>query len=210
MNKCLKLIVALFCVNIMAASLLKANNLVSYKGSKLSSINANYSRSKSSTMVKQTVLSSITAKELNIEVGSNTDLKGSLIAAGYYDESGNFIDNGKLRLKTNSLTFSNLSNTRYDKSNSLSIGANYAFKDPQQGGESGSKDGGSQASDSKSAEAKENDTDPKSKISSINYANNRNLSYSMSKSLATIGRGELIVGDKDISSLQEKPPKDHR
>ena len=111
MNKCLKLIVALFCVNIMAASLLKANNLVSYKGSKLSSINANYSRSKSSTMVKQTVLSSITAKQLYIEVGSNTDLKGSLIAAGYYDENGNFIDNGKLRLKTDTLTFSNLSNT---------------------------------------------------------------------------------------------------
>jgi len=236
MNKCLKLIVALFCVNIMAASL-KANNIVSYSNSKLSSINANYSRSKSSTMVKQTVLSSITAKELNIEVGSNTDLKGSLIAAGYYDESGNFIDNGKLRLKTDSLTFSNLSNTRYDKSNSLSIGANYAFKDPQQG--SGSKDGGSKASDSKSAEAKDstarsnayssnqmsgmqtsgsigqsgtslqdkkNDTDPKSKISSINYANNRNLSYSMSKSLATIGKGELIVGDKDISSLSKDEP----
>ena len=202
MNKCLKLIVALFCVNIMAASLLKANNLVSYKGSKLSSINANYSRSKSSTMVKQTVLSSITAKELDIEVGANTDLKGSLIAAGYYDESGNFIDNGKLRLKTDTLTFSNLSNTRYDKSNSLSIGANYAFKDPQQG-EGGSKDGGSKASDSKNAESKDSTTDPKSKISSINYSNNRNLSYSISKSLATIGKGELIVGDKDISSLSK-------
>ncbi len=236
MNKCLKLIVALFCVNIMAASL-KANNIVSYSNSKLSSINANYSRSKSSTMVKQTVLSSITAKELDIEVGSNTDLKGSLIAAGYYDENGNFIDNGKLRLKTDSLTFSNLSNTRYDKSNSLSIGANYAFKDPQQG--EGNKHSDSQASDSKNAESKdstarsnayssnqmsgmqtsstdmsarknsksaqskESNTDPKSKISSINYANNRNLSYSMSKSLATIGKGELIVGDKDISSLSK-------
>ena len=179
-----------------------SNNIVSYKGSKLSSINANYSRSKSSTMVKQTVLSSITAKELNIEVGSNTDLKGSLIAAGYYDESGNFIDNGKLRLKTDSLTFSNLSNTRYDKSNSLSIGTNYAFKDPQQ--EGGNKEGESaQSKESKNAQSKESNTDPKSKISSINYANNRNLSYSMSKSLATIGKGELIVGDKDISSLSK-------
>ena len=227
MNKCLKLIVALFCINIMAASL-KANNIVRYSNSKLSSINANYSRSKSSTMVKQTVLSSITAKELNIEVGSNTDLKGSLIAAGYYDENGNFIDNGKLRLKTDTLTFSNLSNTRYDKSNSLSIGTNYAFKDPQQGEGSGSKDGGSQAKESTagsnvfssnqmsgmqtsgsigqsgtSLQDKKNATDPKSKISSINYANNRNLSYSMSKSLATIGKGELIVGDKDISSLSK-------
>ena len=171
-----------------------SNNIVRYSNSKLSSINANYSRSKSSTMVKQTVLSSITAKELNIEVGANTDLKGSLIAAGYYDENGNFIDNGKLRLKTNTLTFSNLSNTRYDKSNSLSIGANYAFKDPQQGG--GNKEG-------ENAQSKESNTDPKSKISSINYANNRNLSYSMSKSLATIGKGELIVGDKDISYLSK-------
>lgn len=192
---------------------------------------------KSSTTVKQTVLSSITAKELDIDVGSNTDLKGSLIAAGYYDENGNFIDNGKLRLKTNTLTFSNLSNTRYDKSNSLSIGTNYAFKDPQQ--EEGNKHSDSQASDSKnaeskdstarsnayssnqmsgmqtsgtdmsagkdgwSAEAKDSATDPKSKISSINYSNNRNLSYFMSKSLATIGKGELIVGDKDISSLSK-------
>ena len=145
-------------------------------------------------------------------IGANTDLKGSLIAAGYYDENGNFIDNGKLRLKTDTLTFSNLSNTRYDKSNSLSIGANYAFKDPQQEGESGSKDGGSQDQSSQaksdtSLQDKKNDTDPKSKISSINYANNRNLSYSMSKSLATIGKGELIVGDKDISSLQENRQK---
>ncbi|MBF0984781.1 MAG: hypothetical protein HXK63_06590, partial [Campylobacter sp.] len=205
-----------------------SNNIVRYSNSKLSSINANYSRSKSSTMVKQTVLSSITAKQLDIEVGANTDLKGSLIAAGYYDENGNFIDNGKLRLKTDSLTFSNLSNTRYDKSNSLSIGANYAFKDPQQEGGSGSKDGGSEDKASTSGsnvfgsnhmsgmqtsrsigqsgtslQDKKNDTDPKSKISSINYANNRNLSYSMSKSLATIGKGELIVGDKDISSLSK-------
>jgi len=152
------------------------------------------------------VLSSITAKELNIEVGSNTDLKGSLIAAGYYDENGNFIDNGKLRLKTDTLTFSNLSNTRYDKSNSLSIGTNYAFKDPQQGSESkdgGSQDQSSQAKSGTSLQDKKNDTDPKSKISSINYSNNRNLSYSMSKSLATIGKGELIVGDKDISSLSK-------
>ena len=60
-----------------------------------------------------------------------------------------------------------------------------------------------QAKESKNAEAKDSSTDPKSKISSINYSNNRNLSYYMSKSLATIGKGELIVGDKDISSLSK-------
>ena len=235
MNKCLKLIVALFCVNIMAASLLKANNLVSYKGSKLSSINANYSRSKSSTMVKQTVLSSITAKELNIEVGANTDLKGSLIAAGYYDENGNFIDNGKLRLKTDSLTFSNLSNTRYDKSNSLSIGANYALKDPQQG-EGGSKEGESaQTKESKSAESKENDrlkqddlsaehiqntvksirervTKEDSKnFSSSSVSLSRSHSVRLDKTLATVGRGSLIInneaGSDELSRLNRDTAK---
>ena len=233
MNKCLKLIVALFCVNIIAASLLKANNLVSYKGSKLSSINANYSRSKSSTMVKQTVLSSITAKELDIEVGANTDLKGSLIAAGYYDESGNFIDNGKLRLKTNTLTFSNLSNTRYDKSNSLSIGANYAFKDPQQ--EGGSKHSDSQASDSKNAEAKESARlkqddlsaehiqntiksikekvakEDSKNFSSSSVSLSRSHSVRLNKTLATVGRGNLIInneaGSDELSRLNRDTAK---
>ena len=227
MNKCLKLIVALFCVNIMAASL-KANNIVRYSNSKLSSINANYSRSKSSTTVKQTVLSSITAKELNIEVGSNTDLKGSLIAAGYYDESGNFIDNGKLRLKTNTLTFSNLSNTRYDKSNSLSIGANYAFKDPQQ--EGGNKEGESaQAKENKSAEAKESARlkqddlnaehiqntiksikekvakEDSKNFSSSSVSLSRSHSVRLDKTLATVGRGNLIInneaGSDELSRL---------
>ena len=68
---------------------------------------------------------------------------------------------------------------------------------------SGMQTSGSIRQSSTSLQDKKNDTDPKSKISSINYSNNRNLSYSMSKSLATIGRGELIVGDKDISSLSK-------
>ena len=227
MNKCLKLIVVLFCINIMVVSL-KANNIVSYSNSKLSSINANYSRSKSSTMVKQTVLSSITAKELNIDVGANTDLKGSLIAAGYYDESGNFIDNGKLRLKTDSLTFSNLSNTRYDKSNSLSIGANYAFKDPQQ--EGGNKEGESaQAKENKSAEAKESARlkqddlnaehiqntiksikekvakEDSKNFSSSSVSLSRSHSVRLDKTLATVGRGNLIInneaGSDELSRL---------
>ena len=68
---------------------------------------------------------------------------------------------------------------------------------------SGMQTSGSIGQSDTSLQDKKNDTDPKSKISSINYANNRNLSYSMSKSLATIGKGELIVGDKDISSLSK-------
>ena len=215
-----------------------SNNMVSYSNSKLSSINANYSRSKSSTMVKQTVLSSITAKELNIEVGANTDLKGSLIAAGYYDENGNFIDNGKLRLKTDTLTFSNLSNTRYDKSNSLSIGANYAFKDPQQGEGSGSKDGGSQASDSKNAQSKESARlkqddlsaehiqntiksikekvakEDSKNFSSSSVSLSRSHSVRLDKTLATVGRGNLIInneaGSDELSRLNRDTAKIHK
>ncbi len=210
-----------------------SNNIVSYSNSKLSSINANYSRSKSSTMVKQTVLSSITAKELNIEVGSNTDLKGSLIAAGYYDESGNFIDNGKLRLKTDTLTFSNLSNTRYDKSNSLSIGTNYAFKDPQQEGES--KENDSQAKESKNAESKESARlkqddlsaehiqntiksikekvakEDSKNFSSSSISLSRSHSVRLDKTLATVGRGNLIInneaGSDELSRLNRDTAK---
>jgi aspartyl/glutamyl-tRNA (fragment) len=68
---------------------------------------------------------------------------------------------------------------------------------------SGMQTSGSIGQSGTSLQDKKNDTDPKSKISSINYSNNRNLSYSMSKSLATIGKGELIVGDKDISYLSK-------
>jgi len=185
-------------------------------------------------MVKQTVLSSITAKQLNIEVGANTDLKGSLIAAGYYDENGNFIDNGKLRLKTDTLTFSNLSNTRYDKSNSLSIGTNYAFKDPQQGG--GNKEGESaQAKENKSAEAKESARlkqddlsaehiqntiksikekvakEDSKNFSSSSVSLSRSHSVRLDKTLATVGRGNLIInneaGSDELSRLNRDTAK---
>ena len=69
---------------------------------------------------------------------------------------------------------------------------------------SGMQTRGSIGQSGTSLQDKKNDTDPKSKISSINYANNRNLSYSMSKSLATIGKGELIVGDKRYKLFKVK------
>ena len=166
-------------------------------------------------------------------IGANTDLKGSLIAAGYYDENGNFIDNGKLRLKTNTLTFSNLSNTRYDKSNSLSIGANYAFKDPQQG--EGSKHSGSQDKESKGTESKENDRlkqddlsaehiqntvksikekvakEDSKNFSSSSVSLSRSHSVRLDKTLATVGRGNLIInneaGSDELSRLNRDTAK---
>lgn len=78
----------------------------------------------SNSIIKQTNLSSITANEVNINAKGNTHLKGSLIAAGEYDNDGKFIDNGNLNLSTNTLTYENLANTSYNKSSNLNISAN--------------------------------------------------------------------------------------
>ena len=151
----------------------------------LSSVGASISKSSSNTKIKQTNLSSITANELNVEVGKNTHLKGSLLAAGEYDKDNTFIDNHNLNLKTNTLSYENLSNTSYNKGSSLSIGANYSV---------GKKD------DSKASQSGQGKSDSSySGLKSINYSNNRNLSYSLSKNLATLGSGNIEIADKDNS-----------
>ena len=151
----------------------------------LSSVGASISKSNSNTKIKQTNLSSITANELNVEVGKNTHLKGSLLAAGEYDKDNTFIDNHNLNLKTNTISYENLSNTSYNKGSSLSIGANYSV---------GKKD------DSKASQSGQGKSDSSySGLKSINYSNNRNLSYSLSKNLATLGSGNIEIADKDNS-----------
>ncbi|MEH1009923.1 hemagglutinin repeat-containing protein [Campylobacter concisus] len=150
----------------------------------LSSVGASISKSNSNAKIKQTNLSSITANELNVEVGKNTHLKGSLLAAGEYDKDNTFIDNHNLNLKTNTLSYENLSNTSYNKGSSLSIGANYSV---------GKKDEANKNSQDKSA------TSSYSGLKSINYSNHRNLSYSLSKNLATLGSGNIEIADKDNS-----------
>ncbi|VTY00173.1 hemagglutinin repeat-containing protein [Campylobacter concisus] len=151
----------------------------------LSSVGASFSKSNSNTKIKQTNLSSITANELNVEVGKNTHLKGSLLAAGEYDKDNTFIDNHNLNLKTNTLSYENLSNTSYNKGSSLSIGANYQV---------GKKD------DSKASQSDQGKSGSSySGLKSINYSNQRNLSYSLSKNLATLGSGNIEIADKDNS-----------
>ena len=151
----------------------------------LSSVGASISKSNSNTKIKQANLSSITANELNVEVGKNTHLKGSLLAAGEYDKDNTFIDNHNLNLKTNTLSYENLSNTSYNKGSSLSIGANYQV---------GKKD------DSKASQSGQGKSDSSySGLKSINYSNQRNLSYSLSKNLATLGSGNIEIADKDNS-----------
>jgi len=150
---------------------------------KATSTNANFSRSSSNTITKQTVLSSITANELNVEVGKNTHLKGSLLAAGEYDKDNTFIDNHNLNLKTNTLSYENLSNTSYAKGTNFSIGANYILEDKN----------------NKDSRSNNNQEDKFTGLKSIDLSNHRNLSYSLSKNLATLGSGNIEIADKDNS-----------
>ena len=150
---------------------------------KATSTNANFSRSSSNTITKQTVLSSITANELNVEVGKNTHLKGSLLAAGEYDKDNTFIDNHNLNLKTNTLSYENLSNTSYAKGTNFSIGANYILEDKN----------------NKDSRSNNNQEDKFTGLKSIDLSNHRNLSYSLSKNLATLGSGNIEIADKENS-----------
>ncbi len=150
---------------------------------KTTSSNANFSRSRSNTITKQTVLSSITANELNVEVGKNTHLKGSLLAAGEYDKDNTFIDNHNLNLKTNTLSYENLSNTSYAKGTNFSIGANYILEDKN----------------NKDSKSNNNQEDKFTGLKSIDLSNHRNLSYTLSKNLATLGSGNIEIADKDNS-----------
>ena len=149
----------------------------------LSSVGASISKSNSNTKIKQTNLSSITANELNVEVGKNTHLKGSLLAAGEYDKDNTFIDNHNLNLKTNTLSYENLSNTSYAKGTNFSIGANYILEDKN----------------NKDSRSNNNQEDKFTGLKSIDLSNHRNLSYSLSKNLATLGSGNIEIADKENS-----------
>ena len=136
--------------------------------------NAGFRRSKE----KNTVITSLTGSQVEINVANNLDIVGAKIAStnkvngearegtlGY--ESGH--DNGNLEINTSSLTFANLSNTK--TSNSASIGGN---------------GGGSNASG--------------------NFAMGRE--NSKTKILATIGSGALNITDETNSDDQSRLNRD--
>ena len=177
---------------IKTTGLFDKNHFVDTSSVKTSSSNANFSQQRSNAITKQTILSSITANNLNVEVGNNTHLKGSLLAAGEYDKDNTFIDNHNLNLKTNTLSYENLSNTSYTKGTNFSIGANYSL---------GKKDQANQNSQGKSDSSYFG-------LKSINYSNQRNLSYTLSKNLATLGSGNIEIADKENSDELDRLNRD--
>jgi filamentous hemagglutinin len=100
---------------------------LSFSGEGLKGVGTSKDNSRGNYQETQTVLSSITGNNVNIDVGGNTNLKGSLIAAGNLDNNGNFVDNGQLYLSTKTLTYASLSNTMYSESKAIHSDAQYVF-----------------------------------------------------------------------------------
>ncbi|NLC27496.1 MAG: adhesin, partial [Campylobacteraceae bacterium] len=82
-------------------------------GDGLGSTGASYGANAGTSQSKQTVLTSLAGENVNIDVENKTHIKGALIAAGDVDENGVFQDNEKLKLKTDTLTFTNSTNSQY-------------------------------------------------------------------------------------------------
>ncbi|MBY0540555.1 MAG: hemagglutinin repeat-containing protein, partial [Campylobacterales bacterium] len=150
-------------------------------GGSSSSVNGGFSMSNGVTQNKQTVLSSITGDKVNVNVGNNTHLKGSLLASGNFTEDGNFIDNKNLNFTTNTLTFGNLSNSSYSSNKSLGASANFNL--------SGVND---------------KNQDVQKGISSVGYNASNSLSINASKTLATLGQGNINIKDKENSDDLER------
>ncbi|MDD3467936.1 MAG: hypothetical protein PHE67_12370 [Campylobacterales bacterium] len=135
----------------------------------ISSVSANASMNSGDSLNKKVVLSSITGDKVNIDTANNTNIKGSLIAAGSEDANGKFVDNGNLVLSTNTVTFSNLSNTSYSSSTGLQAGVSVSTTKGNTG------------------------------VSSASYGASTSLGYSVTKTLATLGTGDITIKDKENS-----------
>lgn len=101
------------------------------------------------------------------------------IASGQYDENGNFVDNEDLNLKTKTITYSNSTDSSYSSNNSFNVGTNIGF--------------------SKEAKDPQPKDDSSTKINSTNLAFSNSLGYQRNKTLATLGKGNIDIQDKESS-----------
>ena len=156
----------------------KANRTPSLDVGKQSSTNAGFSVNNGVTQNKQTVLSSITGNEVNINVGGNTHLKGSLISS----------DEDNLNLTTDTLTFANLSNSSYSSNKSLGTNLNYNLDDKK---------------------VENGQEKPQQKgISNVGYNSSNSLEANASKTLATLGQGNVTVKDVENSDELDRLNRD--
>ncbi len=134
----------------------------------LTGVSGGLNASTGRTNEKDTLLSSITSgNTAEITVAGNTDIKGALI--GTVDEAGN--DLGNLSLTTDSLTYTDLTNSHYSQDKSMGLNSSVGA----QGGE----------------------IDATYNTSNLQYSNSS--SYSKDKTLATLGEGNLTINNTENS-----------
>ncbi len=159
---------------------------------KVSSINAGVSNSKGTSLTKQTVLTSITANKINANIKGNTNIEGALFASGEFNKDGTFIDNEQLNLNTNTLTFENSSNSIYSNQKSIGADANYNLANIKPNNKQQAQNGFKG-------------------ISSIGANLSNNINGKVSKTLATLGKGDIIIHNKqksdDITTLNQDTTK---
>ena len=160
------------------------NSVGARTGDGVGSTGGSYGANAGNSQSKQTVLTSLTGDNVNIEVEGNTNVKGALIAAGKTNAQGQFEDNGKLNLSTGTLTFANSTNSQYSSSNSYSVGTNIGYGN--------TKDAKPDATDNKS--------DTHINSSSLSLSNQ--MGYSSSKTLATVGEGTLHGNKGSVTTLE--------
>ncbi|WP_144397580.1 hemagglutinin repeat-containing protein [Vibrio coralliilyticus] len=130
--------------------------------------NGGFNASNGRTRSKQTVLTSLTSGGYaDVQVTGNTDIKGALI--GTLNESGK--DTGELSLTTESLTYSNLTNSNYSQNQNLGVNTGLGINSGQ--------------------------VDATGNTTSAQYQNMSG--YSKSKTLATVGQGQLTIADSENS-----------
>jgi hypothetical protein len=131
-----------------------------------------------------------------VNVAGNTNIVGALLAS--LNSEGQ--DNGKLSLATGSLSFTDLTNTRFNSQVSGGISANIGITTQT-----------TQANDANAKTNTNTNTLPKTKVTgdgetssnsldvnSSQYTYSNESSYDKSKTLATLGQGTVLVGGVSI------------
>jgi filamentous hemagglutinin len=162
------------------------------------SVNGGLNASAGRYQNKETVLSSITGAEVNVNVAGNTNIVGALLAS--LNSEGQ--DNGKLSLATGSLSFTDLTNTRFNSQVSGGISANIGITTQT-----------TQANDANAKTNTNTNTLPAAKVTgdgetssnsldvnSSQYTYSNESSYDKSKTLATLGQGTVLVGGVNADS----------
>lgn len=147
--------------------------------------NGGLNASSGRTNTKQTVLTSLTSGGgADITVGKNTKIKGALI--GTIDEQGK--DLGNLNLETDTLSFVNLTNTNYSQNRSVGVNTSVSV---------GPASSDKTAEGSDKASTGDLALDATNNTSSLQYQNGS--SYGKSKTLATLGLGNIVIKDSENS-----------